>query len=493
MTSRGTSALAVVVFVVAVCTGTSETVLADGLLGNWSLNDGGAAGNTIGAGAPIADSSGNGFNGTVAGGSDTLQSLPGVIGNGLYFSGDESANSSYIGVPATLASGANLGGMNSLTISMWVNIPAGSYNSPNKAAVDLYDTGSACYYVGTDYPPSLANARGLVYGYSGGPLINDHPDTDASGNHGFWARTDGTGWTANTWEQITVEYYGGDRDTAFGFMQYYVNGSFVTAGECGTPVFTNGPRPVPPALSGQDLVIGCTDPYISDYAPQMWYGGLNDIGIWQTNLAGLFSFATQINTDGGGPPSGITEGMPAGGEVGALYNTPMYNGHSGPLSQYGVSAMDKLFTIYDSAGATPIGVTTANGTLGWEYVASGLSVGSGYAGRLANGRYVIQLDANGGGVETLLPGDANGDGRVDINDLTIVLSNYGKTGTNWASGEFTGDGTVDINDLTIVLANYNQSYSASAGGLAAVPEPSALVLISVALAGMLAYAWRRRP
>ena len=102
MKSRVTSALAIVVFAVAVCIGTSGTVRADGLMANWTLNDGGAAGNTIGNGAPIADSSGNGFNGTVAGGSDTLQSVPGVIGNGLYFSGDNSANYSYISVPATL-------------------------------------------------------------------------------------------------------------------------------------------------------------------------------------------------------------------------------------------------------------------------------------------------------------------------------------------------------------------------------------------------------
>ena len=27
-----------------------------------------------------------------------------------------------------------------------------------------------------------------------------------------------------------------------------------------------------------------------------------------------------------------------------------------------------------------------------------------------------------------LPGDANLDGKVDINDLTIVLANYGQTG-----------------------------------------------------------------
>ena len=62
---------------------------------------------------------------------------------------------------------------------------------------------------------------------------------------------------------------------------------------------------------------------------------------------------------------------------------------------------------------------------------------------------------------------------MDINDLTIVLAHYGQTGMTWTQGEFTGDGTVDINDLTIVLAHYGQSLGASAGGMAAVPEPRA--------------------
>jgi hypothetical protein len=90
-----------------------------------------------------------------------------------------------------------------------------------------------------------------------------------------------------------------------------------------------------------------------------------------------------------------------------------------------------------------------------------------------------------------LPGDANLDGKVDINDLTIVLSHYGQTGTTWSQGEFTGDGTVDINDLTIVLAHYGQSLGSSAGGMAAVPEPGALVLLTVGLAGLLACAWKK--
>ncbi len=91
-----------------------------------------------------------------------------------------------------------------------------------------------------------------------------------------------------------------------------------------------------------------------------------------------------------------------------------------------------------------------------------------------------------------LPGDANGDGRVDINDLTIVLSNYGQSGTNWNEGDFTGSGTVDINDLTIVLAHYNQSVSsAGAAGLGAVPEPGALALLALGLTGVLAW-WAAR-
>ncbi len=90
----------------------------------------------------------------------------------------------------------------------------------------------------------------------------------------------------------------------------------------------------------------------------------------------------------------------------------------------------------------------------------------------------------------ILPGDANLDGRVDINDLTIVLANYNHTGT-WATGDFNGDSKVDINDLTIVLAHYDTSVGLSAAGMSAVPEPGTLLLLAASLAGLLAYAWRK--
>ncbi len=92
----------------------------------------------------------------------------------------------------------------------------------------------------------------------------------------------------------------------------------------------------------------------------------------------------------------------------------------------------------------------------------------------------------------LEPGDANGDGRVDINDLTIVLSNFGQTGMAWSQGCMDGDpsGTVDMNDLTIVLSNYGYGVTAAAG-VKAVPEPASLVLLLAALACLLAT--MRRP
>ena len=59
---------------------------------------------------------------------------------------------------------------------------------------------------------------------------------------------------------------------------------------------------------------------------------------------------------------------------------------------------------------------------------------------------------------------------------------------DWCQGDFNYDGTVNGADLNIVLSNYNQHLSVGA----AVPEPSTLLLAAAGLAGLLAYAWRKR-
>jgi len=87
-----------------------------------------------------------------------------------------------------------------------------------------------------------------------------------------------------------------------------------------------------------------------------------------------------------------------------------------------------------------------------------------------------------------LPGDANKDGTVNGGDLGIVLENYDKPGMSWSQGDFNGDGTVNGSDLGAVLQNYDQHLGVGA----AVPEPSTLLLAAAGLAGLLAYAWRKR-
>ena len=94
----------------------------------------------------------------------------------------------------------------------------------------------------------------------------------------------------------------------------------------------------------------------------------------------------------------------------------------------------------------------------------------------------------------ILYGDVNEDGKVAINDLTVVLTNYGKTtGMTWSMGDFNNDGRVDINDLTIILVNYGHSMASSAIGAAAVPEPSVLQLLAAGLVGLLGFAWENAP
>ena len=45
-------------------------------------------------------------------------------------------------------------------------------------------------------------------------------------------------------------------------------------------------------------------------------------------------------------------------------------------------------------------------------------------------------------------GDLNGDGAINILDLTLVAANLGRTGENMA--DLNGDGVVDIRDLVLL-------------------------------------------
>jgi autotransporter-associated beta strand protein len=99
--------------------------------------------------------------------------------------------------------------------------------------------------------------------------------------------------------------------------------------------------------------------------------------------------------------------------------------------------------------------------------------------------------------------DANLDGIVDDNDVTIVGANYapGVAQASWAAGDFDYNGFIDDDDVTLLGAFYDPSAAPliapapsvlSAAGIAAVPEPSSLVLLGVAAAGLFTWVASRR-
>ena len=49
---------------------------------------------------------------------------------------------------------------------------------------------------------------------------------------------------------------------------------------------------------------------------------------------------------------------------------------------------------------------------------------------------------------------------------------------------------MDINDLTLVLANFGKTYGASSA-VNAVPEASSIALVAIGSVSVLAFAWRK--
>jgi len=80
---------------------------------------------------------------------------------------------------------------------------------------------------------------------------------------------------------------------------------------------------------------------------------------------------------------------------------------------------------------------------------------------------------------SILPGDANLDGRVDTLDFNLLAGNFGLGARTWTTGDFDHNGLSDSVDFNILIANYGRSQAISPG--AVVPEPATLLFILLLL------------
>ncbi len=94
--------------------------------------------------------------------------------------------------------------------------------------------------------------------------------------------------------------------------------------------------------------------------------------------------------------------------------------------------------------------------------------------------------------EVRLPGDANGDGNVNLADFGILRANFGSVIGDYLTGDFNRDGNVNLADFGILRAGFGGSVSSIAildAWVATVPEP---MLASVMAIGTLTLLQRRR-
>jgi hypothetical protein len=143
-------------------------------------------------------------------------------------------------------------------------------------------------------------------------------------------------------------------------------------------------------------------------------------------------------------------------------------------------------------GSSGIITTSATGTLTGLGVANAADIGF-TSTALWNGQTVSSSDTL---VMYTYGGDANLDGKLNIDDYTRIDQGIAGGATGWSNGDFNYDGKVNIDDYVIIDSNISSqgpplgSAPGIGGSVTAIPEPATAVV--TVLAGLLGQRRRKR-
>ena len=147
------------------------------------------------------------------------------------------------------------------------------------------------------------------------------------------------------------------------------------------------------------------------------------------------------------------------------------------------SSSDAVFAI----GANPLNVSQRAMGLFGEFLLYNRALS---AAEIQSVNDYLEAKWSVGETQSTIEGDLDGDGFVGSSDLDIVRGNWGAqtAAGDLSSGDASGDGLVGSADLDIIRGNWGAQAPSSAP--AAVPEPSACVLLAAFL-GLFALRGRR--
>ena len=297
--------------------------------------------------------------------------------------------------------------------------------------------------------------------------LNTAPPTHFQVNFIGWNRTGGTVTTGfgvhhpnGQEKRISLENDPAARAGNFYIVDYDVGG--VEGGSSGSPFFDNLGLAVGTACCVNTLTPCSSPAQVTNYGAlsQAWNGGgssstrlsdhLDPLGTGVTALAGLGAAPPD-------PPAPFNHTSPANGAT--ELNSEANISCTWTLSDSGVVYTFRLSTNPDLSAP----IMTTNPPSGFQTIGGGTLSGS------TTYYWGVEAEALGQVTQaTPFPssfttaavaggdcdGDADGDNAVTLQDLNIVLFNFGSAVAPNTNGDVDGDGQVTLQDLNIVLFNF---------------------------------------